>query len=93
MTNGNTGITQTYQAVAVKTALKVDNLDCTKINVHFKIFTACLLEGLIYECQHTLLGPTSPPYVGTQLTALFHTQPLLKCLVYSIAAQTVNCVF
>ena len=32
-------------------------------------------------------------YVGTQLTALFHTQPLLKCLYYGIAAQTVNCAF
>ena len=24
-----------------------------------------------------IASPTSPPYVGTQLTALFHTQPLL----------------
>ena len=40
-----------------------------------------------------IASSTSPPYVGTQLTALFHTQPLLKCLVYGNAAQTVNCVF
>ena len=33
-----------------------------------------------------IASPTSPPYVGTQLTALFRTQLLLKCLVYSIAA-------
>ena len=26
-----------------------------------------------------IASPTSPPYVGTQLTALLHTQPLLKC--------------
>jgi len=40
-----------------------------------------------------IASPTSPPYVGKQLTALFHTQPLLKYLVYSIAAPTVNCIF
>jgi len=38
-------------------------------------------------------SPTSPPYVGKQLTALFHTQPLLKYLVYNNAAPTVNCIF
>ena len=32
----------------------------------------------------------SPPYLGKQLTALFHTQPLLKYLVYSIAAPMVK---
>ena len=26
-------------------------------------------------------SPTSPPYVGIQFTALFHTQPLLTSLV------------
>ena len=84
-------------ASCLSTALKMDNLDCTKINAHFKKFTACIWEGLIHECKHTLLAyfvsPTSPPYVGKQLTALFHTQPLLKYLVYGIAAPTVNCVF
>ena len=40
-----------------------------------------------------IASPTSLPYVGTQLTALFHTQPLLKCPFYGIAAQTVNCAF
>ena len=40
-----------------------------------------------------IASPTSPPFVGTQLTALFHTQPLLKCLVYSIAAPRVYCAF
>ena len=74
----------------LSTALKMDNLDCTKINAHFKKFTACLREGLIYDCYcYYIASPTSPPYVGTQLTALFHTQPLLKCLVYGTAAQTV----
>ena len=33
---------------------------------------------------------TSPPYLGKQLTVLFHTQPLLKYLVYSIAAPMVK---
>ena len=26
------------------------DLDCTKINAHFKNFTACLREGLIHDC-------------------------------------------
>ena len=60
------------------------------------------LDGRIYTLStggaHSrllahIVSPTSPPYVGTQLTALFHKQPLLKCLVYSIAAPTVNCAF
>ena len=34
----------------LSTALKMDNLDCTKINAHFKTFTACLQEGLIHDC-------------------------------------------
>ena len=33
-----------------------------------------------------IASPTSPPYVGTQLIALFHTQPPLKCSFYGIAA-------
>ena len=28
-----------------------------------------------------IASPISPPYVGKQLTTLFHTQPMLKCLV------------
>ena len=33
-----------------------------------------------------IVSPTTSPYVGKQLTVLFHTQPLLKYLVYSNAA-------
>ena len=51
------------------TALEIDNLDYTKINAQFKKFTACLQEGLIYKWKHTVLAP----YVGKQLTALFHS--------------------
>ena len=41
-----------------------------------------------------IASPTSrPPYVGKQLTALFYPHPLLKYLLYSIVAPTVNCVF
>ena len=29
------------------TTLGMDNFDCTKMNAHFKKFTACLWEGLI----------------------------------------------
>ena len=59
------------------TALEMDNLDCTKIDAHFKKFKS---GGIHY-------------YVSKQLTALFHTQPLVKYFVYSIAASTVHCVF
>ena len=39
-----------------------------------------------------IASPTSPPYVGTQLTALFHTATVeMPCL--GNAAQTVNCAF
>ena len=34
----------------LSTALKMDNLDCTKINAHLEKFTACLWEGLIHDC-------------------------------------------
>ena len=34
----------------LSTALKMDNLDCTKIDAHFKKFKACIWEGLIHEC-------------------------------------------
>ena len=34
----------------LSTALKIDNLDCAKINAHFKKFIACLREGLIHDC-------------------------------------------
>jgi len=33
----------------LSTALEMDNLDCIKINAHFKKITACLQEGLIHE--------------------------------------------
>ena len=46
-------------------------------------FTACLQVGLIHEWKHTLLTP----YVGKQVTALFHTQPLLKYLATALQLQ------
>ena len=49
----------------------------------------CTIHSLSMGVAHSRLvhiaSPTSPPYVGTQ----FPTQPLLKCLVYGIAAPTV----
>ena len=36
---------------------KMDNLDCTKINAHFKNFTTCVREGLIHERK---LAPPLP---------------------------------
>ena len=34
--------------------LGMDNFDCTKMNAHFKKFTACLREGLIHEWKQAL---------------------------------------
>ena len=69
----------------LSTALKMDNLDSTKINTHFKIHSLST-GGAHSRLLVHIVSPTSPPYVGTQLTALFHTQPLLKCPFYGIAA-------
>ena len=60
------------------TTLGMDNFDCTKMNAHFKKFTACLREGLNSRVEASVTSPTSPPYVAKQLTVLFHTQ--LSCL-------------
>ena len=40
--------------------LGMDNFDCTKMNAHFKKFTACLREGLIHEWKQALLAPPLP---------------------------------
>ena len=42
------------------TTLGMDNFDCTKMDAHFKKFTACLQEGLIYEWKQALLAPPLP---------------------------------
>ena len=52
-----------------------------------------LTGGAHSRAEACIASPTSPPYVGKQLTALFHTQPPLTSRFYSIAAQTVNCIF
>ena len=40
--------------------LRMDNFDCTKMNAHFKKFTACLREGLIHKWKQALLAPPLP---------------------------------
>ena len=42
------------------TTLEMDNFDCTKMNAHFKKFTASMRERLIYEWKHTFLAPPLP---------------------------------
>ena len=74
------------------TTLEMDNFDCTKMNAHFKKFTACLREGLIHEWKQALLAPPLP-YVAKQLTALFHTQPFFSFLVYGNVVPTIYCAF
>ena len=71
----------------LSTALKMDNLDCSYQNqCTFRKIHSLSTGGAHSRLLAHIASPTSPPYVGTQLTALFRTQPLLKCLVYSIAA-------
>ena len=62
------------------TTLGMDNFDCTKMNAHFKKFTACLRQGSF--TSESITSPTSPPYVAEQLMVLFHTQPLFSFLGY-----------
>ena len=42
------------------TTLGMDNFDCTKINAHFKKFTACLQEELFHKWKQALLAPPLP---------------------------------
>ena len=70
--------------MAVATKIKL----CTFQKIH-SLFTG----GAHSPVLAYIASPTSPPYVGKQFTALFHTQPLLKHLVYSTAAAMVNCIF
>jgi len=61
------------------TALENRQLRLHQNQSTFQKFIAFLWEGLIHELKHILLAP----YVSKQLTALFHTQPLLISFVYS----------
>ena len=51
---------QSQAGLMFVTTLEMNNFDCTKINAHFKKFTACLWEGLIHEWTITLLAPHLP---------------------------------
>ena len=48
------------------------------------------MGGAHSRVEACIASPTSPHYVGEQLTALFHTQPLFSCLVY---VPMLNCIF
>ena len=58
-------------------ALEMDNLDCNKINAHFNHLFP---EGPHSRVEAYIASPTSPPYVGKQLMALFHTLSLVCCV-------------
>ena len=63
----------------LSTVLKMDNLDCTKINL-------CTFYSLSTGGAHSRLlahiaSPTSPPYVGKQLSSVPHTATVeMSCL-------------
>ena len=75
----------------LSTALEMDNLNLSQCI--FQKIHSLSTGGAHSRVEAYIASPTSPPYVGKQLTALFHTQPLLKYLVYSIATPKVNGVF
>ena len=59
----------------------LDNLDYTKNQCTFQKIHSLSMGGADSRVLAYIVSPTSPPYVGKQLTALFHTQPLLSyCL-------------
>ena len=64
------------------TTLGMDNFDCTKMNPHFKKFTACLLEGLIHEWKQALLLAPPLPIMSLNNSRLCSTHnPLqLSCI-------------
>ena len=67
-------------------------VNCSQNQCTFQKIHSLSMGGAHLRLLVHIASPTSPPpYVGTQLTALFYTQPLLKCLVYATAAPTVNC--
>ena len=51
---------QTRARLMFVTTLEMANFDCTKMNAHFKKFTACLREGLIHKWKQALLAPPLP---------------------------------
>ena len=82
---------QSQARLTFVTTLGVDNFDCTKMNAHFK--NSQLVYGRAHlRVEASITSLTSPPYVAKQLTALFHTQPLLSLLYCSIV-PTVYCAF
>lgn len=75
---------QSQAMLAFVTALGMDKFDCTKINAHFKKFTACLWEGLIHEWKHALLAPPLPlmPVNNSRFCSTHnHSSPLLYTAV------------
>ena len=46
----------------LSTALKMDNLDCTKINAHFKKIHSLSTGGAHSRLLVHIASPTSPPY-------------------------------
>ena len=53
---------QSQARVMFVTTLGMDNFDCTKMNAHFKKFTA--MGGARSQMEACIASPTSPPYVG-----------------------------
>ena len=51
---------QSQARLMFATTLGMDNFDCTKMNAHFKKFTACLREGVIHEWKQALVVRTLP---------------------------------
>ena len=55
------------------TTLEMNNFEYTKMGAYFRKFTLCV--GVAHpRVDAYIASPTSPPYVGKQLTVLLYTQ-------------------
>ena len=68
------------------TALKNRQLGMHQNDCMFK-------NSQLVQMEAQIASPTSLSYAGKQLTARFHTQPLLISLIYSNTAPMINCIF
>ena len=73
------------------TALTMENLDCTKIDAQLENSQHVYGRGS-FTSGSIRASPTSPPYASKQLTALFHTQPLLTSRVQHCSTTGKLCI-
>ena len=82
---------QSQARLVFVTTLGMDNFDCTKMNAHFKKFTACLWEGLIHEWKQALLAPPLPLMsLNNSRFCSTHNSLQLSCLLQRSTNDTLR---